>query len=289
MLARYCHKFTVQCCMLRMKWFVGVFIIASVLAVQSRHNKHRQFQYSAQDKWPGACTSGQKQSPINVITKDVKCNKNLTALKLSDEYFTHISGTFANNGHSVVFTPHSSVNAVMTTPVGQYKLLSLHMHWGPAGHSTGSEHLVDNKASDIELHFVHVKLHAQDKDASDYHAVMSVRGRIQDMPSETFAKLDVTKVKTYHSKISVSDIHLSSLLPSNLDYYYYQGSLTTPSCDQNVQWFLLKKTIGVAAAYVGLLDTVCSRHGKPVGNNCRKTQPLNGRIVTQVKFILTKS
>ena len=276
--------FTVQCKLNRMKWFVGVLIFASVLVVQSQHNEHCQFQYSAQDKWPGACTSGRKQSPIDIITKDVKCNKNLTTLKLSDEYFKHISGTFVNNGHSVVFTPNNSVNAVMTTPIGRYKLLSLHMHWGPAGYSTGSEHLVDSKASDIELHFVHVKQHAQesDKDASDYHAVLSVRGRAQDIMSESLAKLNVTEVKTYRSNISVSDIHLSSLLPSNLDYYYYQGSLTTPSCDQNVQWFLLKTTIGVTAAYVESLDAVGNRHGEPVGNNCRQTQPLNGRTVTQV-------
>lgn len=270
-----------------MKWFIGVIIVASVLAVQSRHTKHRyvNFRYSAQNKWPGACTSGQKQSPINVITKDVKCNTSLTALQLNNQYFERTYGIFENNGHSVVFTPLSRINAVMTTPVGQYKLLSVHMHWGPAGHSRGSEHLVDSKASDLEVHFVHVKQRAQDKTASDYHAVLSVRGNLNHKKlTGIFTKLDVTKVKKYRSKIYVSGIHLSSLIPSNLDYYYYQGSLTTPSCDQNVQWFLLKNKIEVDTYYVALLEYVRSRYGKRIVSNCRQIQALNGRTVTQVHY-----
>ena len=273
-----------------MKWFAGIFIIASVLAVESKFFRFHinYINYSAQDKWHGACTSGQKQSPINVITKDVKCNTSLTALQLSNEYFEHISGTFKNNGHSLEFTPHSSINAVMTTPVGQYKLLSFHMHWGPVGQSKGSEHLVDNKSSDLELHFVHVKQHARDRKASDYYAVLSVRGRSQPSQDRTtkwreiFKKLNVVEFRKYRSKMTVSGIHLLSLLPRSLDYYYYQGSLTTPSCDQTVQWFLLKSTIGVPKLYVDLLTAVRNNYGRHITNNCRQTQPLNGRTVTQV-------
>jgi carbonic anhydrase len=270
-----------------MKWFIGVIIVASVLAVQSRHT-NVNFRYSAQNKWPGACTSGQKQSPINVITKDVKCNTSLTALQFSNQYFKRISGNFENDGHSVVFTPYWRINAVMTTPVGQYKLLSIHMHWGSARHR-GSEHLVDSKASDLEVHFVHVKQHAQDKTASDYHAVLSVRGsRQSNKLTETFTKLAVRKVRKYHSKIYVSGIRLSSLIPSNLDYYYYQGSLTTPSCDQNVQWFLLKNKIGVDFYYLAMLAQgyVHTSDGKSIVSNCRQIQPLNGRTVTQVHLIV---
>ena len=267
-----------------MKWFTGVFIIALILAVQSLHTKY--INYSAQEKWPGACTSGQKQSPINVITSDVKCNTSLTALQLSNEYFQPISGTLENNGHSVEFTPHSSVNAVMTTPVGQYKLSSFHMHWGPYAKShNGSEHLVDNKASELEVHFVHMKQHTEDKTASDYYAVLSVRGSRQDKLRKLmgiFAQLHSAQIRKYRSMVSVSGIHLSSLLPSNLDYYYYQGSLTTPTCDQTVQWFLLKNTIRVPKIYLMSLTYIRDNFGHRITNNYRQTQPLNGRTVTQV-------
>ena len=269
-----------------MKWFTGAFIVALILVVQSLHTKY--INYSAQEKWPGACTTGRKQSPINVITSDVKCNTSLTALQLSNEYYHKMSGTVENNGHSVEFIPHSSVNAVMTTPVGQYKLASFHMHWGPySDQSKGSEHLVDNKASELEVHFVHVKQDAQDKTARDYYAVLSVRA--DGCPGDCtkghiFTKLYNARVWKYRSKVSVSGILLSSLLPSTLDYYYYQGSLTTPSCDQTVQWFLLKNTIKVPNLYLMSLTYIRDNFGNRITNNYRLTQPHNGRIVTQVSL-----
>ena len=105
-----------------------------------------------------------------------------------------MSGTWKNNGHSVEFTPHNSTNAVMTTSVGQYKLLSFHMHWDQRRlfQSRGSEHLIDSEASDLEVHFVHVKQHVQDKTASDYYAVLSVRGNSQTAVSRPiFSQLSV--------------------------------------------------------------------------------------------------
>ena len=263
-----------------MKWFIGVFTIAAVLAVTQ--SKSSYINYSAQYKWPGVCTTGQKQSPINVITSNVQCNANLTPLQLSNEYSQEISGTFENNGHSVDFTPDSSVNAIMTTPVGNYKLKSFHMHWG-AGQGKGSEHLVNGVASELEVHFVHVKVNAKITTASDYYAVLSVRGSMHyDFTYGIFSQLDVTKVLKYGAKSSVSGIYMSLLLPYNRDYYYYQGSLTTPDCNESVQWFLLKNTIAVPLPFLAKLRKVRDNIGNPITTNYRKTQPLNGRIVTQV-------
>ena len=41
------------------------------------------------------------------------------------------------------------------------------------------------------------------------------------------------------------------MLPKNLHRYYsYQGSLTTPPCTENVQWFLLADTVPFSMAQV---------------------------------------
>ena len=261
-----------------MKWFIGIITIAAVLTVAQSY-----IDYSAQNKWPGVCTTGQKQSPINIITNNVQCNPLLTHLKLSIEYFQKISGTFKNNGHSVEFTPESSVNAIMKTPVGNYRLKSFHMHWGTS-QGKGSEHLINSKASELEVHFVHVKENARSTSASDYYAVLSVRGNMQVVFTYgIFSQLDVKEIVKYGATISVSGIRMSSLLPDNTgDYYYYQGSLTTPDCNESVQWFLLKNTIAVPLPFLANLKKVHDNHGNPITVNYRKTQPLNGRTVTQV-------
>ena len=263
-----------------MRWFIGVFTIAVILTVAQ--SKSSYINYSAQNTWPGVCTTGKKQSPINVITSNVQCNAYLTPLALNNAYYQQISGTLENNGHSVKFKPTSSVNAIMTTPVGYYKLDSFHMHWG-AGQGKGSEHLVNGIASELEVHFVHKKVNAQSTTASDYYAVLSVRGSMHYVSSYgIFSKLDVTKIVNSGTKITISGIRMSLLLPSSGAYYYYQGSLTTPDCNETVQWFLLKNTIVVPRPFLVNLRKVRDNYGKPITFNYRQTQPLNGRIVYQV-------
>ena len=262
-----------------MKYFSGLFTIAAVVTVAQSEGTS-DYSYSAQSKWSKTCVTGMKQSPINVKTWDVQCNYALTSLWLSDEYYYSMDGTFENKGHTVEFTPNSGTNAYMQTPVGKYNLVQVHMHWG-TGQGQGSEHLVDSVASELEVHFVHQKDGAVDATGSDKYAVLSVRGTMWYVFSGgIFSKLDVTNIKTNGSNpISVTGVYLSDLLPSNLDYYYYQGSLTTPRCDEKVRWFLLKNTIGVPQTYLAKLRTVQDKSGEAITFNYRNTQALNGRIV----------
>jgi len=75
---------------------------------------------------------------------------------------------------------------------------------------------------------------------------------------------------------------VDSDLPSNRDFYYYEGSLTTPPCSEVVQWFVLKQPIQIPASYISTLRKVEEdEHGTLLTHNVRDEQPLNGRIVMQ--------
>lgn len=50
------------------------------------------------DNWPGICTTGKKQSPIDIVTEDAT-RADLGALKF-ERYDFAFSGTLSNNGHS---------------------------------------------------------------------------------------------------------------------------------------------------------------------------------------------
>jgi carbonic anhydrase len=54
-------------------------------------------------------------------------------------------------------------------------------------------------------------------------------------------------LKMYGSKSTINDLSIRSFIPSSLNrYYYYEGSLTAPTCDEVVKWVLLDKTIKIS-------------------------------------------
>jgi carbonic anhydrase len=138
-----------------------------------------------------------------------------------------IDGEFENTCQNVEFTPDGSVTAIMTTPVGNYKLLQFHFHWG-ANSGEGAEHLVDGNAEEFEAHFVYEKAGGMNASAGDAIAVLAVRGKVSSRSIVgIFAELDASQITEVDEKITVEDIIMTDLFPKNHDYYYYEGSLTT--------------------------------------------------------------
>ena len=51
--------------------------------------------------------------------------------------------------------------------------------------------------------------------------------------------------------VSIAEIHISDILPKDLDkYYQYDGSLTTPPCTENVRWTVIPEPLTVDEAQV---------------------------------------
>ena len=62
----------------------------------------------------------------------------------------------------------------------------------------------------------------------------------------------------------------SNLLPREMDFYSYEGSLTTPPCTEKVKFFILKSQVNIAREQVGAF---------PFKKNARPVQPLNERVI----------
>ena len=249
------------------------------------------FSYREQDQWPGICVEGNtgRQSPINIVTRKVKQRK-LAPLKFNSAFYKGVEGEFENTCQNVEFTPGKSVNAIVQTPVGKYKLLQFHFHWGRQT-DEGTEHLVNGKAEEFEIHFVCEKIGGKDPTVGDAMAVIAVRGKVSRRPIRgVFKTLDASKIIEVDSATPISKIVIADLLPKNCDYYFYEGSLTTPDCDETVQWFVLKHTIHVPAAYLAQLRKIeMDEAGNRLTFNFRTPQDLNGRVVftpKKVKLII---
>ena len=71
-------------------------------------------------------------------------------------------------------------------------------------------------------------------------------------------------------ELEENKINFKSLLPSALDYYQYEGTLTTPPCSEGVKYYVLKTPLTVSKDQLKQF---------PFEGNVRPVQKLNGRVV----------
>lgn len=242
------------------------------------------YTYSRQQNWPGICVSGHtgRQSPIAIRAEYAWVDPELVKLSFNSAWTTAANGKLSNTGHGVQFLPTiGSPQATVRTHLGDYDFHQVHMHWG-SSNDQGSEHTVDGLPYSLEIHFVLTKRGSVDKNARDHHAVVAVFADVDanmDIRG-AWAQLNASTVPEFPSSSDVVDFTYSHLLPKTRDYYYYQGSLTTPPCNETVQWFVIKEPIPVPADYLTQLRQVQSAHGnEPLTFNFRNVQDLNQRIV----------
>jgi len=73
---------------------------------------------------------------------------------------------------------------------------------------------------------------------------------------------------------------LESFLPEDTtQYYYYQGGLTTPNCNEAVLWTNLKSVQTISEAQLEVFRSMTDSDGTTLNNNYRPPQPLNARMI----------
>jgi carbonic anhydrase len=207
-----------------------------------------------------ACKAGKEQSPID-IESAVKAD--LPALK-----FDYNSGPLKfliDNGYTIRVNYHDAPGAGNFLTVGEtrYHLTQWHFH-------RPSEEKVHGHGYDMVAHFVH--------DSSDGKAaavaVMIKTGRANPMVQKLFDNWPKTKGK--EQEIAGVEVNPGALLPHDLGYYTYQGSLTAPPCTEGVTWFVLKTPVEMSAAQI-------EQFAKMYPSTARPVQALNGRVVKETR------
>lgn len=209
------------------------------------------------EHWADLCTGfsacgHQSQSPVNIT--GATDNDQLTPIEVS---YSSTSADIVNNGHTVQFNcaPGSKINVNGT----EYELLQFHYHGL-------SEHQVDGQHFPLEVHFVH-------KATDDNFAVLGIffeEGDENKLFADFLAHFPHQEGEYSDENISID---LSSLLPQDMSYYYYSGSLTTPPCSEVVNWYVLKNTVTASADQIAEFQAI-------LHDNYRPVQDLNGRSIT---------
>jgi len=269
-----------------MKWLeaIALILLFKSFTLRSAQASYAvSWNYTDQEAWESVgiweC-DGTRQSPINIDTDDVVTNDtliDLTVTNLDQEF----NGNFSNNGHSVRFDPDVDLaTLVLQNHLGTYEMQQFHFHWGPTS-TLGSEHTINGQTYGGELHFVTRKTTGSSTDG-DAYAVLGVLLVSDSSLSATGSWLELqNNIPTAYDEInSVSGLILTDLMPTDLSYYHYEGSLTTPACSEVVQWFLLKNSVSVPSTFLDALrTTVNDEDGEILDTNYRQTQQLNDRQV----------
>uniref|UniRef100_A0A8C0IM02 Carbonic anhydrase n=1 Tax=Chelonoidis abingdonii TaxID=106734 RepID=A0A8C0IM02_CHEAB len=172
-----------------------------------------------------------------------------------------------------------------------YTAKSFHLHWGQGAARPGSEHFINYKGFSMELHIVHTKNNLSMDDALKYPEGIAVlafflQATAHARPSHSWDSF-TQHLKKVALKGEDKDLDGSFSLRGLLGsvdlarYYRYQGSLTTPNCDEVVVWTVFPDPIlvppGVVTAFTSMLRSTDS--SDKLQNNYRPLQSLGDRQV----------
>lgn len=203
-----------------------------------------------------AACDGREQSPIDIQ------HAKLTDLPPLRFEFKNGPLTIVNNGYTAVRVDYPRGNGnLLLVGSESYELTQFHFHHP-------SEEYISGKPSDMVIHFM---FQGGDRKVAGV-AVLVKEGR----PNAT-----VQELWKYMPKVAGKDhtnpgvrVNPATLIPRNMSYYTYIGSVTAPPCTEGVKWFVLKTPVEISRDQINAF-------AKLYPHDVRPPQPLHGRIVLE--------
>lgn len=207
------------------------------------------------------CGEGKHQSPVNIVPAnastalDWKLDYKSTSLTISHNEHAN---ELLNNGHTIQVTVDEGSTLSINDKI--YHLKQFHFH-------TPSEHTIDGKNLPMEMHLVH------STDSGDL-AVIGVLFEEGKTDNNNFQQLiaNLPAAKGDTVEIANQTLDLQAHLPAHFAAYHYSGSLTTPPCSEDVDWFVLKEKVVLSKKQLAAFSS-------RIAPNNRPTQPLNDRKI----------
>lgn len=219
---------------------------------------------------------GKVQSPINVISDATVFDDKIGPIEIRKTGGSPNGSEMwkvENNGHTVKYTPlNSEFQWVMYPQQETFKLLQLHFHW------RGSEHIVDHHKFAGEVHLV-----TQSITNKEQYSVVGFLIKMVDEDNKAMRPLieQMPQIRIAEAKINSTAFRLRDIVPMNVkDFFRYTGSLTTPSCDEIVEWNLANSPVlTLSENQLVQLQTLLDKNGDAILTNSRPIQPIGDRMV----------
>ncbi|XP_027349157.1 alpha carbonic anhydrase 7-like [Abrus precatorius] len=215
------------------------------------------------EEWE-VCKKGEMQSPIDLSNHRVKVIPKLGEIRRS---YKPQHANVLNRGHDVAVNWEGDAGSIDINGT-HFLLQQCHWHWP-------SEHTINGRRYDLELHMVHV---SPQPDGTNKTAVVGLLYKYGS-PDPFLSKLGkyIMDIPEDEEEKSIGVIDPREIKMGGKMYYRYMGSLTAPPCTEGVLWTINKKIKTVSRRQVKLLkDSVLKYYAK---RNARPLQPLNEREI----------
>lgn len=206
------------------------------------------------DHWEGVCATGHMQAPIDI--------QHAEKLRLAPLSFLYQPAelTMVNDCNHYRIEVRFPDNQWLRVGKKPFFLSELHFH-------EPGENAVNGKRPAMSIHMVHLS------------------------PESTFLVIDVPVIvgkenpviktlwehipeKGREDKFPAVKINAGDLLPTDRSYYRFPGSLTTPLCNEGVEWYVMKNPIEMSEAQI-------EEYKKHYHNTARPLQPVNDRPIAE--------
>ena len=196
------------------------------------------------------CSKGKNQSPINLVA-----DHHGDLPKLVFDYKKPGIEVEWNTGHAI----QEKINPgnFLLTDGERFELEQLHFH-------SPSEHMVDNEIYPMEVHLVH------QNEQGDYVVIGLLFE--EGARNEMIDRLPSFRAERGEDPYG-DPIDYNELVTDRGEYFLYNGSLTTPPCNEGVQWIVIKKPIIVSP------EQIQHYHDLLGFDNNRPIQPHNSRLI----------
>ncbi|XP_077406785.1 carbonic anhydrase 15-like isoform X2 [Vanacampus margaritifer] len=262
---------------------------------------------------PDSHCGGERQSPVNIEAKNAVKDEHLDGFAFTKFDDKHVIKYITNTGHTVKFVLNEGVMEVSGGGLGHvYSTLQFHFHWGSLSQdSKGSEHTVDSKRYPMEVHVVNKRKDLSLDEAVNTTNGLAVLGFFIEAATTTKSSGDaeehgdssgssdnssddnsmddsmtgtwkvlssyLAEIQSIGSQVTVTKEMSFAELLGDVDltsYYRYNGSLTTPLCNEAVVWTVFKDSIKVDHQLLTMFPNRTS-----FGDVFRPTQALHGRKI----------
>ncbi|MCP5420743.1 MAG: carbonic anhydrase [Gammaproteobacteria bacterium] len=200
-----------------------------------------------------ACALGRNQSPVDLndfIESD---------LKPIEVHYQAGGNEVINNGHTIQvnYAPGSKISIAGH----EFTLKQYHFH-------VPSENHINGKSFPMEAHLVHA-----DEDGNlAVVAVMFMEG--DENPSLTEAWMHMPE-KAGDKQALSPGTSADAMLPTQRNFYQYNGSLTTPPCSEGVRWIVMKEPVSASKEQIEKFSHVMHHP------NNRPIQAVNARPILE--------